>query len=112
MKKFNTKALLLTASVFMSAGVSAEGSMQHFAESASHLKQSTVHTTASIGNGAVGSAKLVSGIAALPFKAVGSAAASNAVGDLLWDNATGNEELELTDKTVIAGPAPMVAVNN
>lgn len=113
MKKLNIKALLLTASVFMSAGVSAEGSMQHFGESASHLKQSTVHTAGSIGNGAVGSVKLVSGMAALPFKAVGSAAAaSNAVGDLLWDNATGSEELELSDKTVTAGPAPMVAVNN
>lgn len=113
MKKFNAKALLLTASLFISAGVSAEGSMQHFGESAQHLKQSTIHTAGSLANGAVGSAKLVSGITALPFKAVGSVtAASNAVGDLLWDNATGNEELEVTDQTVTAGPAPMVAVNN
>ncbi len=113
MKKLTANLLLLTTSILISSGVSAEGSMQHFGESAQHLKQSTVHTAGSIGNGVVGSAKLVSGIAALPFKAVGSVtAASNAVGDMLWDNATGTEELELTDKTVTAGPAPMVAVNN
>jgi hypothetical protein len=113
MKKFNTNALLLTASMLISAGVSAEGSMQHFGGSAQNLKQSTTHTAGSIGNGVVGSAKLVSGVAAVPFKVLGSvAAASNAVGNSLWDNATGSDELEVSDTTVTAGPAPMMAMNN
>jgi len=113
MNKFNSSAILLVASVLVSTGVSAEGSMQHFGESAQNVKQSALHTAGSVGNGVVGSAKLVSGVAALPFKAIGSVtAASNSIGDLLWDNATGQEELEVSDKTVTAGPAPMVAMNN
>lgn len=113
MKKFNITSMLLAASICISTGVSAEGSMQHFGESAQNLKQSTIHTAGSLAHGMVGSGKLVSGIAALPFKALGSTAtASHAVGDLLWDNATGDKSLKVSDKTVTAGPAPMVAINN
>jgi len=113
MNKFKSSAIILVASVLVSTGVSAEGSMQNFANSAQNIKQSALYTAGSVGNGVVGSAKLVSGVAALPFKAIGSVtAASNSIGDLLWDNATGQEALEVSDKAVTAGPAPMVAMNN
>lgn len=112
MKKTCIKAAILASTVFMSTGAFAEGSMQHFGESAQHVKQSVQHTAGSIGNTVVGTSKLVSGVVAIPFKVIGSAAtASNAVGDLLWDNATGEPELKVSDHTVTAGPAPMVAVN-
>jgi hypothetical protein len=112
MKKFTLTATLLASSLLFSSGTFAEGSVQHFADSAQHLKQSTQHTAGSIGHTLVGSGKLISGVVALPFKAIGKAGeASSAVGELLWDNATGQSSLEVTENTVTAGPAPMVAVN-
>lgn len=112
MKKFTLSATLIATSLIFSNSAFAEGSIQHFGNSAQHLKQSTQHTAGSIGHALVGSGKLVSGAVALPFKAIGKAGeASEALGDLLWENATGESPLEVSDHTVTAGPAPTVAIN-
>jgi len=117
MKQSNlSKALiigsLMLSSLTISSAAMAEGSIQHFGDSAQHLKQSTLHTAGSVAHTLVGSGKLVSGAVALPFKALGKVGdASDAVGELLWENATGATPLEVTDSTVTAGPAPTVAIN-
>ncbi len=112
MRKLSLVTTLLTSSLFFSTGVNAEGSLQHFGESAQHLKNSAQHTAGSMGHSLVGSSKLVSGVIAVPFKIIGkTATASDAVGNLLWENASGKQALEISEKTVTAGPAPTVAIN-
>lgn len=111
MKSLKLCSALVATSLLFSTGAFAEGSLQHFGNSAQHVKQSAQHTAGSVGHAAVGSGKLVSGVVAVPLKVIGKAGdASDAVGDLLWENATGEEALEVTEDTVTAGPAPMVAI--
>jgi len=106
--------LLLTSTVLISllnvsGSAMAEGSVQHFGQSAQHVTQSATHSAKAVGNAAVGATKLVSGVVAIPFKgleAVGSL--SETVGDFLWENASGNAELEISEETVTAGPAPFL----
>lgn len=114
MKQSRLSIPALVTALMISGSVLAEGSVQHFGQSANQLGQSAVHSADSTGHALVGTAKLLSGVVAIPFKGVGVAAnASNALGDLLWDNATGNEsnQLEISDETVTAGPAPTFAMN-
>lgn len=112
------KKLLLVASLILSSGIAstsvhAEGSMQHFGQSAQNAAQSAKHSAATVGETLIGTSKLVSGVAAVPFKALGAVGhASGAIGDLLWENAAGTEPLEVTEDTVTVGPAPFVAVNH
>jgi len=105
----------LVASLTMSGAAMAEGSIQHFGQSISHVGQSATHSAKATGDVLLGTTKLVSGVAAVPFKGIGAAAdASNAVGDFLWDTATGGVEgdLKVSDEAVTAGPAPMFVINN
>lgn len=112
MNKLILKTTLIAASLSLSTVAFAEGSLQHFGESAQHLKNSTQHSAGSVGHTLVGSGKLVSAAVAVPFKVIGkTAAASEAIGDLLWDSATGGPALEVSDNTITAGPAPTVAIN-
>lgn len=109
---FSVPALLVA--ITLSGSVVAEGSIQHFGQSASHLGQSTSHSAQAVGNALVGTTKLASGVAAIPFKGIGAAAtASNKLGDFLWNNATGtaDDALEISDESVTAGPAPALAMN-
>lgn len=113
MKQSRLSIPALVAALMISGSVLAEGSVQHFGQSANHLGQSAVHSADSTGHALVGTAKLVSGVVAIPFKGIGSVAkASNALGDMLWNNATGKENtaLEISDETVTAGPAPTLAM--
>ena len=113
MKTLILAAAIMSALGLASTGASADGSVQYFGQSVQHVGQSAKHTGGSLGTSIIGSSKLVSGVAALPFKSIGKAgAASEALGDYLWGNATGAEKLEVSEETVTAGPAPMIAVNN
>ena len=117
MKKTLLITALISAAFMSSATVYAEGSVQHFGTSTQHVGQSAVHSGKSVANAVVGSTKFVSGVVAIPFKGVGAVAnlsgsVSESVGGFLWEHATGQEVLEVSEETVTAGPAPMVAVNN
>lgn len=112
MRSFKLFSALLASSLFVSAGAYAEGSLQHFGNSAQHVIQSAQNGAGSAGHAAAGTGKLVSGVVAVPLKVIGKAGdASDAVGDILWENAAGTEALEVTEDTVTAGPAPLVAIN-
>jgi hypothetical protein len=103
------KSSLLVGLLHVSGGVIAEGSIQHFGQSTQHVAQSATHSAKAVGTSALGVTKLVSGVAAIPFKglsAVGSL--SDIVGDFLWENTSGETILEVTDETVTAGPAPFL----
>ena len=113
MKKNLLTASLVLSSMMMSAAVSAEGSIQNYGQSTSHISESAQHSAGAMANGIVGTTKLVSGAVAVPFKGLGMAGdASEKVGDFLWDQAMGEKPLEVSDDTLTAGPSPLVALNN
>ena len=115
MKKSLLTVPALVAALTVSGVTFAEGSVQHFGQSVTHISQSATHSSKAVGDVLLGTTKLVSGVAAVPFKGIGAAAeVSNTIGDFLWETATGdvNNELEVSDETVTAGPAPMFAINN
>ena len=106
------KSSILIGLLQVSGGVMAEGSVQHFGQSAEHIGQSAIHSAEAFGNTIVGSTKLVSGVLAVPFKGLGVIGSlSDTVGDFLWDSASANESLEISEETVTAGPAPFLANN-
>lgn len=122
MKKLHITVPGLIATVIFSCNAFAEGSVQHFkqsatqvGQSASYLGQSAAHSAKATGNALVGSAQVVAGVAAIPFKAGGVVGdASKAAGNLLWNVATGTQSqpLDVSEETVTAGPAPTLAINN
>jgi hypothetical protein len=110
MNKLLLKLSILVGLLQVSGGVMAEGSVQHFGQSTQHVGQSAKHSAQAVGNTAVGVTKLVSGVVAIPFKGVGAVGSlSETVGDFLWDNASGDVALEVSEETVTAGPAPFLS---
>jgi|GEM_PF-3769790 len=110
MNKLLLKSSILIGLLHVSGGVMAEGSVQHFGQSTQHVAQSATHSAKAVGNSAVGVTKLVSGVVAIPFKGLGAVGSlSETVGDFLWENASGNGKLEVSEETVTAGPAPFLA---
>lgn len=103
------KSSILLGLLHVSGSVMAEGSLQHFGQSANHVAQSTTHSAQAVGNTAVGASQLVSGVVAIPFKGLGAVGSlSDTVGDFLWENAAGETVLEISEETVTAGPAPFI----
>lgn len=100
--------LLATAPVF------AQGSVNHLSAAAGHSSEALAH-------GVVGTAKLASGVVAVPLLVVGAVgAASTQTGAALMDEAAGTrdgvahaqmgEPLPITDETITAGPSPAQAL--
>jgi hypothetical protein len=122
MKTLRVKVPTLIAMFIVSGSALAEGSVRsfgqsanHIGQSASHVGQSAIHTAKASGNAVVGTTKLVAGVAAVPLKTLGAVGdVSHAAGDLLWNAATGTDrhELEVSDETITAGPAPKFAMIN
>jgi hypothetical protein len=66
-----------------------------------------------IEHGTVASAKLVSGVVAVPFIIAGSTGeASTAIGKSLLELAVDDGPLEITEKTVTADVSPQLIMNN
>lgn len=80
----------------------AEGPLVHSGQSVQHSGMAFGHTT-------VGSAKLASGVAAVPFAALAvSGQVSGEISEELWEaaNAPVGVALPIAEETVTAGPAP------
>jgi hypothetical protein len=103
MKTINKIALVIltmtSSSVFAAGGAS------------EHSAQSVKHSALAASNGVVASAKTASGVIAVPLKIVGAVGnVSDHAGDSLMENAITTTPLEVSDKTVTAGPPPNEAL--
>jgi hypothetical protein len=90
---------------FSSFGYAAD-SLRHFSEAAEHSVQA-------IGHVSVGSVKVLSGAAAVPFRISGALGqAAGEIGDALWEesNRPIGGPLEITDEVFTAGPSPADAM--
>ena len=92
----------------ISTATPAADSFRHFSESLGHSSQAIGHAT-------VGSLKLISGSAAVPFLLSGTIGqAAGEIGDALWEEANRpmGEPLEITDEVITAGPSPSEAMQD
>jgi hypothetical protein len=102
----NKKAIF---SILMAIGASQAfalpgGSAQHASKAVKHSGKALSHTVVSAG-------KVASGAVAVPLLVIGNLGpVSAAAGEALWDNATQQKPLTITDKTITADPAPQFAL--
>lgn len=102
MRSNNIAIVLVAASLFCAQPLMAQGSVNHSTQAVNHSGYGIAH-------GALGGAKLVSGVAATPLLAIGKAGqASGRLGDVLWDaaNKPMGAALPVTDKTLTVSPSP------
>lgn len=99
MKIFN-KVILVGLTIASCHSFAASGASQHAGASSQHSGLAVSH-------GVVAGAKVGSAVIATPLIIVGAVgSASTHVGSALMENAVGTQPLEITDKTITAGPSP------
>lgn len=106
MKSFRNHIPSLILLLAVAANSSAQNSFQHSGQAVTHSLQA-------LGESMVAGAKLVSGVAAVPFKAIGAVGElSGQMGDSLWQaaNAPVGAPLPVTDEVITAGPSPGEAI--
>lgn len=92
---------LLTATPLAQAG----GPSYEFSQALGYSGQA-------IGHSATAAVRLSSGVVALPFKAVGALGQGiGRAGDDLWNTASWDRPLPLTDEHLTVGPSPDQAIN-
>ncbi len=99
-------AISLISTVAFATPVFAAGSGEHASGSVRHSGMAVSHAGAS-------GVKLVAGVVAVPFKALGAIGnLSGQAGDSMLDFATGDNEqgLEISEESVTAGPSPKQAM--
>lgn len=105
MKVLNKVILIMltmtSASAFAAGGIS------------EHSAQSVKHSALATSNGVAASTKTASGVIAVPFKLVGVVGnASGKAGNSLMENAMTTTPLEISEKSVVAGPPPKDAIKS
>jgi len=107
MKKY-ILALSLISTIVFSTPVFAAGSGEHASGSVRHSGMAMSHAGAS-------GVKLVAGVVAVPFKALGAIGElSGQAGDSMFDFATGDDEqgLAIGEESVSVGPSPKHAMQS
>lgn len=102
-------------SIFILTGlVAAQPAHAQAGGSAQHASQAIGHSTEAVGHSVAGTAKMASGVVAVPLIATGaSGQASQQAGESLWHiaNEPIGTPLPVSDETVTAGPSPARAIN-
>lgn len=99
------KAILIIAVIVMSISVN-----QVFAQGISkNISAASKHSVYAVSNGVVASAKVVSGVIAIPLLVIGNTPEfSKKTGQALMDAAVADTPLFISDVTITADPAPQI----
>jgi hypothetical protein len=110
----NTKRKAVITTLILTGLVAAQPAQAQAGGSVQHASQAIGHSAKAVGHSVVGTAKLASGVVAVPLIAIGaSGQASQQAGESLWDiaNEPIGTPLPVSDETVTAGPSPARAIN-
>lgn len=82
-------------------------------DSTTHASKASKHSVLALSHGALSTAKVASGVSAVPLIVIGSAGqVAGELGNSLIEVATSKTRLEITDKIITADPAPNVVMLN